>query len=103
MRVSCGNERARPSAATRSSCALLRPEKKRASPRTRAASTGFSLFSCKLLKLREFVFLHEHGVLGTRIAAGAHVVAGVAAGLPGWRAQGGGDPGGARAGRLAGL
>src|SRR5438105_11936102 len=81
MRVSPGKARMRPSAATRASCALPRPEKKRASPRTRAASTGFSLFSSKLLELREFVFLHEHGVLGAGIAARAHVVAIVAEAL----------------------
>src|SRR5437762_4655557 len=73
MRVSCGNARTRPSAATRSSCARVRPEKKRAWPRTRAASTGFSLFSNNLSELRELVFLHEHGVFGSGVAAGAHV------------------------------
>src|SRR2546425_5658783 len=78
MRVSCGNARTRPSAATRSSCARVRLEKKRAWPRTRAASTGFSLFSNNLSELRELVFLHEHGVLGSGVAAGAHVVAGIA-------------------------
>src|SRR2546425_13205222 len=72
MRVSCGNARTRPSAATRSSCARVRPEKKRAWPRTRAASTGFSLFSNNLPELRELVFLHEHGVLGSGVAAGQH-------------------------------
>src|SRR5437016_14553233 len=78
MRVSCGNARTRPSAATRSSCARVRPEKKRAWPRTRAASTGFSLFSNNLSELRELVFLHEHGVLGGGVAAGAHIVAVIA-------------------------
>src|SRR2546428_13823976 len=73
MRVSCGNARTRQSAATRSSCAPVRPEKKRAWPRTRAASTGFSLFSNNLSELRELVFLHEHGVLGSGVAAGAPV------------------------------
>src|SRR5438094_8495311 len=75
MRVSCGNARTRPSAATRSSCARVRPEKKRAWPRTRAASTGFSLFSNNLSELRELVFLDEHGLLGSGVAALAHVVA----------------------------
>src|SRR2546430_11470731 len=78
MRVSCGSARTRPSAATRSSCARVRPEKKRAWPRTRAASTGFSLFSNNLSELRELVFLHEHGVLGSGVAALAHVVAVIA-------------------------
>src|SRR6266571_7811427 len=78
MRVSWGNERARPSAATRPSCAWSSPEKKRAWPRTPAASAGFSLLSNNLLELRELVFLHEHRVLGAGIAAGAHVVAVVA-------------------------
>src|SRR6185436_3364762 len=78
MRVSCGKERARPSAATRPSCALSSPEKKRACPSTRAASTGFSLFSNNLFELRELVFLHEDGVLRAGIAARAHVVAVVA-------------------------
>src|SRR5918993_5937226 len=81
MRVSCGNERARPSAATRPSCASLRPEKKRAWARTPAASTSFSLFSNELLELGEFVFLHEDGVLGTGVGALAHVVAVVAQAL----------------------
>src|ERR671924_2422930 len=72
MRVSCGNERARPSAATRSSCGLVRPEKKRACART---STCFSLLANNLLEPGELVFLHEHGVLGAGIAARAHVVA----------------------------
>src|ERR687897_1821929 len=78
MRVSCGNERARPSAATRSSCALLRPEKNRAWPRT---STGFSLLANKLFELGELIFLHEHGVLGAGVSALAHVVAVVAQAL----------------------
>src|SRR2546428_8955778 len=78
MRVSCGNARTRPSAATRSSCAPVRPEKKRAWPRTRAASTGFSLFSNNLSELRELVFLHEHGVLASGVAAGADVAAVIA-------------------------
>src|SRR5262245_20533544 len=78
MRVSCGNVRTRPSAATRSSCGLVSPEKKRAWPRTSAASTCFSLFSNNLLELRELVFLHEHRVLGAGVAACAHVVAVVA-------------------------
>src|SRR2546427_10912381 len=89
MRVSCGNARTRPSAATRSSCARVRPEKKRAWPRTRAASTGFSLFSNNLSELRELVFLHEHGVLGSGVAAGADVVAGIAQSLFGGWPQGG--------------
>src|SRR3990170_721718 len=72
MRVSAGNERARPSAATRSSCVLVRPEKNRAWPRT---STGFSLLTNNLLELGELVFLHEDGVLGAGIRALAHVVA----------------------------
>src|SRR5687767_8674136 len=72
MRVSCGNERARPSAATRSSCAGVRAEKNGAWPRT---STGFSLLANKLFELGELVFLHEDGVLGAGIAARAHVVA----------------------------
>src|SRR2546422_1121030 len=91
MRVSCGNARTRPSAATRSSCAPVRPEKKRAWPRTRAASTGFSLFSNNLSELRELVFLHEHGVLGSGVAAGAHVVAGIAPAPLDDRHQGGVD------------
>src|SRR5258706_12807896 len=74
MRVSAGNERARPSAATRASCARERPEKNRACPRTLAASAGFSLLSDNLLELRELVFLHEDGVLLARIAARAHVI-----------------------------
>src|SRR5688500_18313643 len=78
MRVSCGNERARPSAATRPSWAPLRPEKKRAWARTPAASTSFSLFSNELLELGELVFLHEDGVLGAGVGALAHVVAVVA-------------------------
>src|SRR5438094_6146846 len=81
MRVSCGNARTRPSAATRSSCAPVRPEKKRAWPRTRAASTGFSLFSTNLSELRELVFLPEPGVLGSGVAAGANVVAVIAQSL----------------------
>src|SRR5919108_4226197 len=72
MRVSCGNERARPSAATRSSWSGVRPEKKRACART---STCFSLLANNLLELRELVFLHEHGVLRPGIAARAHIVA----------------------------
>src|SRR3989475_12955049 len=91
MRVSCGNARTRPSAATRSSCARVRPEKKRAWPRTRAASTGFSLFSNNLSELRELVFLHEHGVLGSGVAAGANVVAGIPQSLLDDRHQGGVD------------
>src|SRR2546425_11120170 len=91
MRVSCGNARTRPSAATRSSCARVRLEKKRAWPRTRAASTGFSLFSNNLSELRELVFLHEHGVLGSGVAAGANVGAGIAQAPLDDRHQGGGD------------
>src|SRR5687768_16968515 len=72
MRVSPGNERARPSAATRSSCGWLRPEKNRACPRT---STGFSLLANNLLELGELIFLHEHRVFRAGIAARAHVVA----------------------------
>src|SRR5438094_10603474 len=90
MRVSCGNARTRPSAATRSSCAPVRPEKKRAWPRTRAASTGFSLFSNNLSELRELVFLHEHGVLGSGVAAGANLAAVIAQSLLRGRPQAGG-------------
>src|SRR6266849_7495711 len=75
MRVSCGKLRTRPSAATRSSCGLLSPEKKRAAPRTPEASTGFSLFSNNLFELRELVFLHEDGMFRGGVAACAHVVA----------------------------
>src|SRR2546427_4821604 len=89
MRVSCGNARTRPSAATRSSCARVRPEKKRAWPRTRAASTGFSLFSNNLSELRELVFLHEHGVLGSGVAAGARAAPGIAPRLLPARPHGG--------------
>src|SRR6476660_3224365 len=73
MRVSCGKKRPRPSAATRSSRAFERPEKKRACART---STGFSLLLANnLSELGELIFLHEHGVLGPRVFARAHVVA----------------------------
>src|SRR4051812_41644289 len=78
MRVSCGKLRVRASAATRPRCASDRPEKKRASARTPAALTGFSLFSNKLLELGELVFLHEDGVLWAGVGALAHVVAIVA-------------------------
>src|SRR3954468_18798645 len=81
MRVSCGKLRMRPSAATRSSWGSLSPEKKRAWPRTSAASIWFSLFSGNLLELGELVFLHEHRVLGPRVAARAHIVAVVAQAL----------------------
>src|SRR5438046_8855291 len=86
----------RPRAATRSSWALVRPVTKRAWPRTRAASTGFSLFSNNLSELRELVFLHEHGVLGSGVAALAHVVAVIAQPLLDDRHQVGVDLGVAR-------
>src|SRR5581483_7219736 len=95
MRVSCGKERMRAIAATRSSCGRARPLKKRASPRRRVTSRWWTtlkvapgrpvvllLFAARaghhLLEAAELVFLHEHGVLVAGVAPRAHVVAVVA-------------------------
>src|SRR5256885_16427096 len=79
MRVSCGNERMRPSAATRPSWARVRPEKKRACSSTPRALTA--LCSDQLAEAGKLVFLHEHGVLLAGVAPRAHVVAVVAEAL----------------------
>src|SRR5882724_503807 len=94
MRVSCGNDCKRPSAATRSRCASVRPEKKRACARTlaaalssvRAAPAKALSLLCRLrahhlLELRELVFLHEDRVLGARVLPRAHIVAVIAQAL----------------------
>src|ERR1051325_4146444 len=82
MRVSCGKLRTRPRRATRSSCAAPSAEKKRASPSSSATSslrTALKLLAPAarhhLLEARELVFLHEHGVLRSGVAARAHIVA----------------------------
>src|SRR5438128_6807516 len=94
MRVSCGNDCARPSAPTRSSCAALRPEKKRACARTLAAALASvraapakalsllrRLRAHHLLELRELVFLHEDRVLGPGVLPRTHIVAVIAQAL----------------------
>src|SRR2546427_5000065 len=73
MRVSWGNERMRPSAATRPSWTGVRPEKKRACSSTPGELTA--LRSDDLAEAGKLVLLHEHRVLGSRIAPRAHVVA----------------------------
>src|SRR5438045_1416787 len=79
MRVSWGKERMRPSPATRASWVRVRPEKKRACSSTPRALTA--LCSDQLAESGKLVFLHEHRVLGTRIAPRAHVFAVVAEAL----------------------
>src|SRR5437588_12281560 len=103
MRVSCGKLRTRPRRAMRSSGAAASPEKKRASRRSPATSslrTTLKLLAPParhhLLEARELVFLHEHGVLGPRIAARAHVVAVVGEALLDDRHEVGVDLGGPR-------
>src|SRR5260221_9223707 len=94
MRVSCGNDCARPSAATCSRCAAVSPEKKRAcasTPGARLSSIRAAplkalallrrLRAHHLLELAELVFLHEDRVLRAGILARAHIVAVVAQAL----------------------